>query len=121
MTGLDVQVRRIYDEAPAGPGYRVLVDRLWPRGVSKETARLDEWCKAVAPSADLRKWYGHQPERFGEFRRRYLAELGDEEHADAACHLAEQARRGTLLLLTATKDLDRSGAAVLGEHLRQLE
>jgi uncharacterized protein YeaO (DUF488 family) len=71
----DVRVRRIYDPVTADDGRRVLVDRLWPRGVSKADAHLDEWCKEVAPSDDLRKWYGHDPGRFEEFRTRYLAEL----------------------------------------------
>ena len=119
MTKRQVEVRRVYDEVPARPGYRVLVDRLWPRGLSRQAARLDEWCKEAAPSSDLRKWYGHQPERFEEFRRRYLAELGDDAHADAVRHLEEVAAQGPLVLLTATKDLDRSGAEVLGEHLRR--
>ncbi len=114
----DIEVRRIYDEAPGGPGGRVLVDRLWPRGVSKESARLDEWCRAAAPSAELRKWYGHQPDRFEEFRRRYLRELGDEEHVEAVQHLREMAEGGGLTLLTATKDVERSGARVLADHLR---
>ena len=72
---MDVRLKRAYDAAEPGDGYRVLVDRLWPRGVSKERARLDEWARELAPSAELRTWFGHDPERFAEFERRYRAEL----------------------------------------------
>jgi uncharacterized protein YeaO (DUF488 family) len=97
----------------------VLVDRLWPRGLSKDEALLDEWCKHAAPSAELRKWYGHDPERFSEFRRRYRAELRRGEAADAVKHLRQLAKRRALTLLTATKDLDISGAVVLAEAVRE--
>jgi uncharacterized protein YeaO (DUF488 family) len=112
-----VCVGRVYDEPDASLGLRVLVDRLWPRGVSKERARLDEWCKTVAPSSELREWYHHDPARFEEFSRRYRAELEDGEQHEAFAHLAELARRGPLLLLTATKDAGTSEAAVLAELL----
>lgn len=82
-----VRVRRIYDEPAPEDGARVLVDRVWPRGMTKQKAQLDEWCKQVAPSTDLRKWYGHQPERFEEFTRRYRDELTDPERAQAVLHL----------------------------------
>lgn len=72
---MSIQIKRIYDEPEASDGYRVLVDRLWPRGVSKERAQLDEWAKDVAPSPELRNWFGHKPERFSEFKTRYLSEL----------------------------------------------
>ena len=74
-----VQVRRVYDPPEANDGQRVLVDRLWPRGVSKERAHLDDWCKDIAPSNELRKWYGHDLDRYAEFARRDRAELGDPE------------------------------------------
>ena len=107
MTGSEVRVRRIYDEPE--PGCRVLVDRVWPRGLKKEAAALDEWCKEIAPSTELRKWYGHDPDRFAEFRERYLAELRD--HEDLLDHLRNLPR--PLILLTATKDVEHSQAAVL--------
>ncbi|WP_305094434.1 DUF488 domain-containing protein [Prescottella sp. R16] len=110
-----VRVRRIYEEPDSHDGTRVLVDRIWPRGVSKERAHLDEWCKQIAPSTDLRKWYGHEPDRFDEFTRRYLDELTEDEHAAAVEHLRELARDGTLTLLTATKAVDISEAAVLAD------
>ena len=75
----DVRLKRAYDPAEPGDGYRVLIDRLWPRGVSKERARLDEWARELAPSTELRTWFGHDPERFAEFRRRYLRELAAQD------------------------------------------
>jgi uncharacterized protein YeaO (DUF488 family) len=115
----EVRLRRIYDDPTDDDGMRVLVDRRWPRGVSKVRADLDEWCSAVAPSDALRKWYGHVPERFGEFEDRYLAELDDAERATALEHLRALAGRGPLTLLTATRDVDRSQAAVLAGLLRR--
>lgn len=113
----DVQVRRVYDPPASDDGQRVLVDRLWPRGLSKERAHLDDWCKEIAPSNELRKWYGHDPERYGEFARRYRAELDDPERAAALGRLRELAGQGRLTLLTATKRSDISEAAVLAELL----
>jgi uncharacterized protein YeaO (DUF488 family) len=112
-----VQVRRVYDPPEPDDGQRVLVDRLWPRGLSKERADLDEWCKEIAPSTELRKWYGHDPDRYAEFARRYRAELGDPEHEAAVAHLRELADHGRLTLLTATKRSDISEAAVLADLL----
>lgn len=111
----DVRVRRIYDQADEHDGARVLVDRQWPRGMAKADAGLDEWCKAVAPSTALRKWYGHDPAKLDEFRRRYHAELDDPERAEALQHLRELADGQRLTLLTATKDPDISQAAVLAD------
>jgi uncharacterized protein YeaO (DUF488 family) len=112
-----VQVRRVYDGPQPGDGKRVLVDRVWPRGLSKARAHLDEWCKQVAPSTALRTWYGHDPERYDEFTRRYRAELDEPEHVAALAHLRELAAAGPLTLLTATKRSDISQAAVLAEML----
>lgn len=112
-----VQVRRIYDAPMPDDGARVLVDRLWPRGVSKERAHLDEWCKQIAPSTELRTWYHHAPELFDEFTRRYTAELDDPEPAAALAHLKDLAGHSTLTLLTATKNPDISEAAVLSAIL----
>jgi uncharacterized protein YeaO (DUF488 family) len=113
-----VRARRVYEIPEQSDGKRVLVDRLWPRGLSKEKAHLDEWLKAVAPSDELRRWYGHQPDKFAEFKRRYEAELGDPDRAEALRHLREAAQSGPLTLLTATKDLEHSEAEVLAERLR---
>ena len=114
-----VQVRRAYEEPAPGDGTRVLVDRLWPRGLSKEKADLDEWCKSVAPSTALRKWYDHDPERFEELTRRYHAELRDPERAKALKRLRELAEHGPLTLITATKTPQISEAAVLADLLRR--
>jgi uncharacterized protein YeaO (DUF488 family) len=116
-----ITYRRIYEDASPQDGKRVLVDRLWPRGVSKEEAHLDEWLRDVAPSTDLRRWYHHDPELFDEFRRRYLAELDDAEHRSAVERLHDLAARGKVTLLTATKDVDHSEAAVLADWLNHSE
>ncbi|MEU4092878.1 DUF488 family protein [Streptomyces sp. NPDC026673] len=109
--------QRIYEDTLSRDGTRVLVDRLWPRGMSKERAHLDEWLRDVAPSSELRHWYHHDPERFGEFRDRYIAELEDAEHRPAVEHLRDLAAHDKVTLLTATKDVDHSEAAVLARWL----
>ena len=115
---MDVRVRRIYDEPTRHDGTRVLVDRIWPRGMSKDRARLDEWCKQIAPSTGLRTWYAHDPQRFAEFGRRYRAELAEPERAAALDHLRSLAATGALTLLTATKQAEISEAAVLANLVR---
>lgn len=112
-----ITYRRVYEETSPADGKRVLVDRVWPRGMRKEEAHLDEWLRDVAPSGELRKWYAHDPSRFSEFRRRYLAELRDAGHRPAAEHLRDLATHDRLTLLTATRDVDHSQAAVLAEWL----
>ena len=119
MAGTRVRIGRVYDEPTDQDGMRVLVDRLWPRGLSKTRAALDEWCKQVAPSTELRRWYGHAPERFAEFGRRYRAELEAGEQAAALDHLRAIARDHDLMLLTASKDVAISEAAVLVELLQR--
>ncbi len=111
------QVKRVYDEPSPDDGTRVLVDRVWPRGLSKDDAHLDEWLKAVAPTTELRKWFGHVPERYDEFATRYARELADGEPADALEHLRELSDAGPLTLLTATKQWQISQAAVLARLL----
>jgi len=117
MSRRRVSVGRVYDERRRGDGVRVLVDRLWPRGLSRERADLDEWCKDVAPSPELRRWYAHDSERFAEFRRRYRAELREPARAEALDHLRALAKRRNLTLLTATKSPEISEAAVLHDLL----
>jgi len=114
-----VRVSRVYDEPGADDGRRVLVDRVWPRGLSKDRAWIDEWCKQIAPSTQLRQWYDHDPERYAEFTRRYRAELDDPERAAALLRLRAFAHEGTLTLLTATKRSEISQAAVLAELLQR--
>ena len=113
----DVNIRRAYEEPANGDGARVLVDRIWPRGLRKEAAALDEWCKAVAPSTALRQWYDHDPARFEEFGRRYRVELQEPERAEALEHLRALAQLGPLTLITATKRADISEAQVLATIL----
>ena len=113
----DPEVRRIYHDDAGTPGYRVLVDRLWPRGIKKVDANLAEWLKDAAPSTDLRRWYGHDPERFAEFSRRYHAELRHPPACAAVDHLLRLASTQPIILLTATSDVDHSGACVLRDHL----
>ena len=115
--GREVRVRRVYDEPAGDDGARVLVDRLWPRGLTKARADLTEWCKEVAPSTELRRWYGHDPAKFKEFARRYRAELEQPERAAALRHLHDLAGSRSLTLLTAARDTDISEAAVLADLL----
>lgn len=112
----DVRTKRIYDPAEAGDGHRVLIDHVWPRGVSKERAALDEWAKELAPRDQLRKWFDHRPERFDEFRSRYRAEL--EQQAGRLDELRGIARSGRLTILYAARDRDHNNAIVLAELLR---
>lgn len=114
-----IQVRRAYDEPRDDDGQRVLVDRVWPRGLRKEQAQLDHWSKDVAPSTELRKWYGHDPDRFDEFARRYRGELEDPDRAAAYDELRDLAAHGTLTLLTASKRDDISQATVLADLLTE--
>lgn len=118
MTRRQVQVRRVYDETDPEDGVRVLVDRVWPRGLRKDAAHLDEWIKDVAPSTELRKWYGHDPERFDEFRSRYHGELDTPTRRTALEHLRTLSEDNAVTLLTATKDVVHSNAAVIAELLR---
>ena len=112
----EVRLKRAYDPAEPDDGYRVLVDRLWPRGVSKDRARLDEWARELAPSTELRTWFGHDPARFAEFRRRYLEELA--ARAEKLGELRGRARKGTVTLVYAARDDRHNDAVVLAELLR---
>ncbi|MFJ5111818.1 DUF488 domain-containing protein [Streptomyces sp. NPDC088551] len=116
--GHEVRVRRVYEAPEPGDGTRVLVDRLWPRGLAKSEAALDEWLKDAAPSAELRKWYGHDPARFGEFAGRYAAELAGPGPGPAVARLRALAAEDTLTLLTATKDTRYSHALLLAAEVR---
>ena len=108
---MSVAIKRIYEEPAAGDGYRVLVDRLWPRGVSKERAQLDGWLKDVAPSPELRTWFGHKPERFEEFRARYEEELKTNPAADELRTIIKEHK--TVTLLYGARDPKINHAAVL--------
>jgi uncharacterized protein YeaO (DUF488 family) len=108
-------VARVYDDVDTDDGRRVLIDRLWPRGVRKDDPRVGTWCKDVAPSKELREWYQHKPERFEEFASRYEAELCD---SPALEELRKLTKRGVVTLVTATREVDGSHAAVLAKLLK---
>jgi uncharacterized protein YeaO (DUF488 family) len=114
-----VALKRVYDEPAASDGTRVLVERLWPRGISKERAQIDLWLKEVAPSPELRTWFGHDPEKWTEFRRRYEAELASGEAHKALGTLRKMARQGPLTLIFAARDSQHTNAVVLRELLAQ--
>ena len=112
-----VAIKRVYDEPDASDGMRVLVDRLWPRGLSKERAHVDLWLKDIAPSNELRTWYHHDPAKFVEFRQRYEAELASGAAHDALIHLHELVRQQPVTLVFAARDAEHSNAAALRELL----
>jgi uncharacterized protein YeaO (DUF488 family) len=112
-----IATKRVYEPAAPDDGYRVLVDGLWPRGLSKAEARLDEWARELAPSPAVRRWYAHRPERFDEFRRRYTEEL--RARAGEVAALRRRSRDGTVTLLFAARDADHSNAAVLAAIVRR--
>jgi uncharacterized protein YeaO (DUF488 family) len=114
---VDIQLKCAYEPASVRDGYRVLVDRLWPRGVSKTEAKLDEWDKELAPSSELREWFGHEPARFAEFRRRYMNEL--RANRPRLKELRRRAATGTLTLVYSAHDSEHNDAVVLAEVLRR--
>jgi uncharacterized protein YeaO (DUF488 family) len=114
---MDIRLKRAYEPAVPADGHRVLIDRLWPRGVSREQALLDAWEKDLAPSPELRRWFDHEPSRFGEFSHRYTEELRSQRSRLAA--LRRWARAGTLTLVYAARDPQHNGAVVLAEVLRR--
>lgn len=115
---MSIRIKRVYDEPSEDDGYRVLVDRVWPRGMSKERANVDEWLKDIAPSTDLRKWFGHRDDRWEGFRTSYLREL--EEHQETLERLAVLARKGTVTLVFAAKNEEHNNAVVIRERLRRM-
>ncbi len=110
-----IQLKRVYEKPARGDGLRVLVERLWPRGLSKERAAVDLWLKDVAPSPELRKWFGHDPDRWVEFQKRYAREL--RENKEAVGLLKEKARKGTVTLVYAARDEEHNGALALKRFL----
>jgi len=111
----DVRLKRAYEQADGKDGRRILVDRLWPRGVSKGEAAIDEWLKELAPSTGLRKWFGHDPDRWGEFQRRYAGEIHG--HAELLAHLRDLARQGPVTLVYSAHDEVHNDAVVLRDVL----
>ena len=114
---MDIQIKRIYEDASKSDGFRVLVDRIWPRGVSKEDSQLDEWLKEIAPSTELRKWFNHKEERFSEFSKKYKVELRN--HSDLIEELLKKARKQRLTLLYGAKDEKYNQAVVLKSFLEK--
>jgi uncharacterized protein YeaO (DUF488 family) len=115
---MDVAIKRAYEEAWAEDGYRVLVDGLWPRGMSKAQLEIDEWMREIAPSAALRKWYGHKPEKWEEFRKKYRQELLRPPRKALLDALVERARKGQVTLVFGARDAEHSNAAVIAEVIR---
>lgn len=109
-----IKIKRVYDEPEEGDGFRLLVDRLWPRGLSKEKAKVDLWLKDIAPSDALRKWFAHEPERWNEFKHRYFEELKDKKEM---IKLIIEKARGTVTLLYGTKEEKYNNAVALKEYI----
>jgi uncharacterized protein YeaO (DUF488 family) len=116
---MPIVLKRSYEQSSLLDGYRVLVDRLWPRGISKEKARIDKWMKEVAPSDQLRKWFHRDPSRWGEFRRRYLAEL--KNHREELRPLAQRAKTDQITLVYSSRDEKHNNAVVVKHYLKMLQ
>jgi uncharacterized protein YeaO (DUF488 family) len=112
----DIRIKRIYDDPSKNDGYRILIDRIWPRGVSKEDAKLDDWNKDVAPSDNLRKWFDHDPDKFDEFSKKYRKEL--EDKIKILDGIREKAKDQRVTLLYGAKDTDHNQAVVLQNLLK---
>ena len=115
ISGQNVKLKRAYENPSADDGTRILIDRLWPRGIKKTDAAIDRWMKEIAPSTELRKWFGHDPARWDEFRRRYTAEL--REHRDELDRLSDLAHKGVVTLVYSAHDQEHNDAVVLREIL----
>ena len=112
-----INIKRVYEDKSNDDGYRVFIDRLWPRGVSKEAAHFDEWMKELAPSTELRKWFDHKPERFAEFSKRYKEEL--QEHKEGLDNLRKKAKSEKITLLFAAKNVEMNNAVIIKEVLEE--
>jgi len=115
-----LKIKRVYEEKSAADGKRIYIDRIWPRGLSKEEARIDEWIQGIAPSGGLRKWFGHEPEKFQEFKRKYIIELSDPEKQALLKHIAEQADKTDVTLLFSARNTENNNAVVLFEIISKL-
>jgi uncharacterized protein YeaO (DUF488 family) len=115
---VSIRLKRVYDEPAKADGHRVLVDRLWPRGLTKREAQIDEWLKEIAPSTALRKWYKHDPDKWKEFKKKYAAELDD--YHEQVAKLAREARKRTVTFLFSAKDIERNNAVALREYIEKL-
>jgi uncharacterized protein YeaO (DUF488 family) len=115
---MPITIKRAYEPAGAEDGFRVLVDGLWPRGMTKAQVKIDAWIREIAPSASLRKWYGHDPARWGDFRKKYRGELAKPPRKALLEELVERARKGQVTLVFGARDAERSNAAVIAEMIR---
>jgi uncharacterized protein YeaO (DUF488 family) len=115
---VSIRLKRVYEKPARADGRRVLVDRIWPRGLTKREARIDEWLKEIAPSAKLRKWFGHDPARWKEFKKRYAAELDDRREQVEA--LARECKKRTVTLLFGAKDPKHNNAVALKDYIERL-
>ena len=116
---VDVRIKRIYDEPDPSDGYRVLIDHVWPRGISRQRADLNEWARELAPSDELRRWFAHDPARFDEFRARYGRELADQH--DRLLDLARRARSRPVTIVYAARDREHNNAVVVAEFVRDAD
>lgn len=116
---LDLRIKRVYDPVDSEDGFRVLIDRLWPRGLSKEKAKLDLWLKEIAPSTELRQWFNHDPAKWPEFRQRYFSELDSRE--EEVKEIRARAEKGRVTLLYAARDTEHNQALVLRDYLQRDE
>ena len=114
---MPIDLKRAYDPPATSDGHRILVDRVWPRGIARDDLQIDAWLKDLAPSTGLRKWFGHDPAKWDEFRRRYTVEL--EQRSEALGELAEKARAGHVTLIFSAKDTEHNNALALKEHLER--
>ncbi len=117
VSPLDIKLKRAYERPAASDGTRILIDRLWPRGIKKEAAAIDRWLRDLAPSNELRKWFGHDPAKRVEFEKRYFQEL--EQHPDLVEELLQRAVRGRLTLLFASRELELNNAVALKHYLEK--
>jgi uncharacterized protein YeaO (DUF488 family) len=114
---MSIAIKRVYEPVSAKDGYRILVDRLWPRGLSKDHAAVDLWLKAIAPSTELRQWFGHDPEKWPEFRRKYFAELAD--HAEELAQIRALAKRRRVTLVYGARETEYNDAVAILEFLQR--
>ena len=114
---MTIDLKRVYDPPANSDGRRILVDRIWPRGITKADLQIDAWLKDLAPSTELRKWFGHDPAKWDEFRKRYAGEL--EQRSEALEELVEKARAGHVTLVFSAKDTEHNNAVALKEHLER--
>ena len=115
---MKIQIKRAYDNTGENDGYRILVDRLWPRGISKEKAKIDYWAKALAPSNGLRRWYGHDPEKWSEFKIRYFAEL--DANPGSVKELLDYVKRGSVTFVYSSKEQHINNAVALKEYVESV-